>query len=212
MAFACGVSRHFFARSERVKAVALHPREPLVASAQYDGRLKVHNYFSLQLVAALDVSALPLRAAAFLAPRDWLLCAGDDCALRAFSLHSQQKVAELLNAHKDYIRHLAVHAHKPLVLSSSDDMTIKLWDVEDGWTRLCSFESHAHYVMQSVWSPRDPTIFASCSLDRSIKVWGIGPIGSGAKTAANGPPAVVTSAHFSLLGHERGVNTIAYST
>ncbi|CDJ44472.1 coatomer protein complex subunit beta, putative, partial [Eimeria tenella] len=46
----------------------------------------------------------------------------------------------------------------------------------------------------------------------SIKVWGIGPIGSGAKTAANGPPAVVTSAHFSLLGHERGVNTIAYST
>ncbi|CDJ57778.1 coatomer protein complex subunit beta, putative [Eimeria maxima] len=89
-------------------------------------------------------------------------------------------------------------------------MTIKLWDLDDGWARLCSFEGHSHYVMQAVWSPRDSSIFASCSLDRSIKVWGIGSYGAGSK-GSSGSSGIVSSPHFTLLGHERGVNAIAYS-
>ena len=44
------------------------------------------------------------------------------------------------------------------------------------------------------FNPKDPNVFASASLDRSIKVWGIG---------ASAP-------HMSLEGHERGVNCIDY--
>lgn len=149
---------------------------------------------------------------------------------------------------------------------------IKLWDFDQAWALLCTFEGHAHYVMQTQWNPRDSGLFASCSLDRrvliksmvpivdvslafglicasnlssaasgpvifsysggsrmhifscrriftlwvrSIKVWGVGNILAGAKpvTASVGTSggAVVTSAHFTLLGHERGVNAIAYS-
>merc|ERR1719240_1633239 len=47
------------------------------------------------------------------------------------------------------------------------------------------------------WNPKDTTIFASCSLDRSIKVWGAG----GGNSAA----------HFTLTGHQRGVNCIEYA-
>ncbi|XP_026191680.1 coatomer subunit beta'-1 [Cyclospora cayetanensis] len=215
MALGSRLTRHFFARSERVKGVDLHPSEPLLVCALYDGHLKVYNYSSLQLLAELDASPLPLRTAAFIPRRDWVACAGDDCTIRCFSLNTQEKLHELPNAHKDYIRHLAVHPSKGLALSSSDDMTIKLWDVDENWSRLCSFEGHAHYVMQTAWSPRDLTLFASCSLDRSIRVWGIGSVVGAGKASSGGggsSTAVVTNAHFSLLGHERGVNAIAYST
>ncbi|KAL8435645.1 hypothetical protein Efla_007278 [Eimeria flavescens] len=211
MGLGARVTRHFFSRSERVKAVDIHPTEPLLLCGLYDGHLKICNFSSLQLIADIDVSPLPLRAAAFVPRRDWVACAGDDCSIRCFSLHTQEKIQEVANAHKDYIRHLDIHPTRGLALSSSDDMTIKLWDMDQGWLRLCSFEAHAHYVMQTAWHPRDSTIFASCSLDRSIKVWGIGSVASGSK-ATTASSAAVTSAHFTLLGHERGVNAIAYSS
>lgn len=73
-------------------------------------------------------------------------------------------------AHNDYIRCLAVHPTQPLVLSSSDDMFIKLWNWDKGWQCTQIFEGHNHYVMMVVFNPKDPNTFASASLDRSIKV------------------------------------------
>jgi len=37
---------------------------------------------------------------------------------------------KVFEAHSDYIRCIAVHGSQPLLLSSSDDMTIRLWDWE----------------------------------------------------------------------------------
>jgi WD40 repeat protein len=36
----------------------------------------------------------------------------------------------------------------PYVLTSSDDMLIKLWDWDKGWACVQVFEGHSHYVMQ----------------------------------------------------------------
>merc|ERR1719161_2777190 len=76
-------------------------------------------------------------------------------------------------------------------------MTIKLWDWDKNWQNTQLFEGHGHYVMMTQWNPKDNTIFASCSLDRSIKVWGV----SGGSS----------SSHFTLTGHQKGVNCIEYS-
>jgi len=50
--------------------------------------------------------------------------------------------------------------------------------------------------MQVVFNPKDPNTFASASLDRTVKVWGI---------SSNTP-------HFTLEGHEKGVNCVDYFT
>merc|ERR1719424_2264806 len=86
---------------------------------------------------------------------------------------------------------------KQWIITASDDMTIKLWDWEKNWACSQVFEGHAHYVMMCQWNPKDNTIFASCSLDRSIKVWGI--------TGSN------SQAHFTLSGHKKGVNCLEYA-
>jgi WD40 repeat protein len=144
--------------------------------------------------------------------------------IRAFNVNTQERVTEIRGtcqvncwpalalfnmtlsgggpeAHTDYIRCLEVHPTQPYVLSSSDDLQIKLWDWEkvgaDGaWTCTQVFEGHAHYVMMVKFNPKDTNTFASGSLDRTIKVWGL---------TANTP-------YFSLEGHQRGVNCIDYYT
>ena len=42
-----------------------------------------------------------------------------------------------------------MHPSLPYILSSSDDMLIKLWDWEKGWICTQIFEGHSHYVMQA---------------------------------------------------------------
>ena len=36
--------------------------------------------------------------------------------------------AQAWEAHTDYIRYVEVHPNRPYIISSSDDMSIKLWD------------------------------------------------------------------------------------
>mmetsp|Transcript_8761 Transcript_8761/g.27558 ORF Transcript_8761/g.27558 Transcript_8761/m.27558 type:complete len:841 (-) Transcript_8761:1009-3531(-) len=117
----------------------------------------------------------------------------DDMRLRIYNYNTMEKVKEI-EAHADYIRYIEIHPSQALVLSSSDDMSIKLWNWEQNWECTFSFEGHSHYVMMTRFNCKDTNTFASASLDRSIKVWGIG---------AHQP-------HFSLEGHERGVNCIDY--
>lgn len=113
--------------------------------------------------------------------------------IRVYNYNTMEKV-KTFEAHTDYIRSLAIHPTLPLVLSSSDDMFIKLWDWEKGWECTTLFEGHTHYVMQVEFNPKDSNTFASASLDRTVKVWGLNS----------------ATPHFSLEGHERGVNCVGY--
>lgn len=60
------------------------------------------------------------------------MAGSDDFQLRVFNYNTHEKVASF-EAHPDYIRCLAVHPERSLVLTGSDDMTIKVWDWEKGW-------------------------------------------------------------------------------
>ena len=139
---------------------------------------------------------MPVRCAKFIARKQWVIAGTDDMQLRVYNYNTMEKVKEW-EAHTDYIRFLEVHPNRPFVLSSSDDMTIKLWDWDKDFELAQVFEGHVHYVMMVRFNPRDTNTFASGSLDRTIKVWGL--------TAG--------TAHFTLEGagsHEKGVNCIDY--
>jgi coatomer subunit beta' len=113
--------------------------------------------------------------------------------LRVYNYNTMEKIKDL-EAHADYIRFVEIYPIMPYILSSSDDMSMKLWNWEQNWECASTFEGHAHYVMMCKFNPKDTNTFASASLDRTIKVWGLG---------AQQP-------HFSLEGHDRGVNCLDY--
>jgi len=113
--------------------------------------------------------------------------------LRVYNYNTMEKIKEF-EAHQDYIRCVEIHPTLPYILSCSDDMSIKLWGWNQDFECTQFFEGHSHYVMQVKFNPKDTNTFASGSLDRTIKVWGLGS----------------PSPHYTLEGHENGVNCIDY--
>lgn len=203
-------------RSDRVKSVEMHPTEPWVLCALYSGKVQILQHSGASgggsgpVWKTFDVSDQPVRCARWIARKQWFVAGSDDMRLSCFSYHTGERLASW-EAHQDYLRFLEPHPTLPLLLSTSDDMTARLWDWEKGassggaasaggggsggsWALVQTFEGHAHYCMQARFNPKDPSSFATASLDRSVKVWSLSS----------------PSPNFSLEGHERGVNCLAY--
>ncbi|XP_070207580.1 coatomer subunit beta'-like isoform X1 [Littorina saxatilis] len=189
------IKRKLSARSDRVKCVDLHPSEPWMLASLYNGNVHIWNYESQQLIKSFEVCELPVRAARFVARKNWVVSGSDDMHVRVFNYNTLERVHQY-EAHSDYLRSIAVHPTQPYILTSSDDMLIKLWDWDKKWTCTQVFEGHSHYVMQIVINPKDNNQFASASLDRSIKVWQLGS----------------PTPNFTLDGHEKGANCVDYYT
>mmetsp|Transcript_23414 Transcript_23414/g.41412 ORF Transcript_23414/g.41412 Transcript_23414/m.41412 type:complete len:687 (+) Transcript_23414:75-2135(+) len=179
--------------SERVKCCDIHPHEPWVLSALYSGHVFIWNYETQALVKSFEVCDLPVRCAKFIAKKQWFVCGTDDMKIQIYNYNTMERV-HAFEAHADYIRCIAVHPTLPVILSSSDDMFIKLWDWEKNWECYRVYEGHSHYVMQVEFNPKDTNTFASASLDHTIKIWGL----------------TSSQPHFSLEGHERGINCVSY--
>lgn len=163
------IKKKLSARSDRVKCVDLHPTEPWVLSALYSGNIFLWDTETSSLLKSWEICELPVRSCKFIARRSQFICASDDMRLRIYNYNTMEKVKDM-EAHADYIRFVEIHPTLPYILSSSDDMSIKLWNWEQSWDCTSSFEGHAHYVMMCKFNPKDTNTFASASLDRTIKV------------------------------------------
>lgn len=187
------IKKKLTAPSERVKSVDMHPVESWALAALYSGNVLIWDYETATCVKSFELSTLPVRCAKFVVRKQWFVAASDDMRIRVFNYNTMEKMKEI-EGHSDYIRYIEVHPTLPYFLSCSDDMTIKLWDWDRGFDCVSLFEGHAHYVMMIKFNPKDTNTFASASLDRSVKVWGLGsPL-----------------PHYTLEGHERGVNCVDY--
>jgi len=99
-------------------------------------------------------------------------------------------------AHQDYVRSIDCHPTQRLLLSSSDDYTIKLWEYSDGGKLGLkrTYSEHQNFVMCVRFNPKDSNYFASGSLDTYIKVWSTN----------------TDSSNFTLKDHTHAVNSLAF--
>ncbi|KAF9128507.1 Coatomer subunit beta' [Mortierella sp. 14UC] len=187
------IKKKLLAHSERVKSMDFHPTEPWMLASLYDGHAYIWNHETQALVKTFEVSDQPVRAAKFIARKNYVITGSDDMQLRVFNYNTHEKVHSW-DAHSDYIRCIAVHPTQPYVLTGSDDMTIRLWDWEKNWKCLQTFEGHTYFVMCITINPKDTNTFASACVDGTVKVWSLGS----------------SVANFTLDGHEKGVNWVDY--
>jgi WD40 repeat protein len=74
-----------------------------------------------------------------------------------------------LKGHAGWVRSLAVSPDGKVLVSASDDQTIKLWDIATG-RHFRTLRGHAGAVRCVTFSP-DGLQLASASWDRTVKLW-----------------------------------------
>ncbi|KAM6503631.1 coatomer subunit alpha-2 [Amanita muscaria] len=207
----------FESKSNRVKGLAFHPTQPLLAAALHNGSVQLWNYRMGVLVDRFEEHEGPVRGVAIHPTRALLATGGDDSKIKVWDIRPQnRRCLFTLHGHLDYVRTVQFHHEMPWILSASDDQTIRIWN---STSRNCIavLTGHSHYVMSAQFHPKEDLI-VSASMDQTVRVWDISTL---RKTSPNtsGPGGMgntnsggfETFDSFStvkhvLEGHDRGVN------
>lgn len=80
------IKRKLLSRSDRVKALDLHPTEPWICAALYNGTVHVWNIETQQLIKTLEICTNPVRAVKFVARKNWIVTGSDDLQVSALSI------------------------------------------------------------------------------------------------------------------------------
>jgi len=160
--------------TSRVKCLDFHQNQPLLLAALYSGDALIVDVVRGSVIKTYPVhTGVPLRACRWVNHNGNFVVAGDNRSLHFYSPTKGKQIFDVPDAHNGYVRALAVHSSESLLLSSSDDLTIKLWDISTNCTPLRVFDIHSGIVMDVKWNPKEPTSFASCSLDGNVIFWEI---------------------------------------
>ena len=196
-----GMTQQFSVKSERIKAIDVHPSLPLAACGLYNGTIAIYDTDKQSLVQTLSVgTAVPVRAVHFVEAINALLCGADDSAVHVFCLRSFEQI-KVFQAHMDFIRCIAVSAAAQLVMSGGDDSRLNVWSWSNDWAQRASLTAHSNYVMDIAVSPADPFLFCSASLDKTVRIWGVQPTKAGFTVPADARV---------VLRHPSGVNCATF--
>jgi WD40 repeat protein len=137
--------------------------------------------------------------------RGSLLVAGDDGRLFQLNGTTLKVERSATKAHSDFCRCVEVHPANPIVLTSADDGTVKLWeaDADDGpFAARHVLEGHDDFVMHVKCHP-DGRSFVSASLDATLHRWALESTASDVTVPSLAPA-------LTFRGHAQGVNCVDF--
>lgn len=91
--------------------------------------------------------------------------------IRVWDLQARRELWTTLNAHDDVIHSLEFSPDGSILVSTSDDHTIKFWEPSTG-KLLNTLKGHRSWVMESVFSPDGKTL-ATASVDGTVRLWDV---------------------------------------
>ncbi|VAI93769.1 unnamed protein product [Triticum turgidum subsp. durum] len=110
----------------------------------------------------------------FIARKRWLVAVSDDCVVHIYKYEKELEKVTTFKAHDcDNPRiSLDVHPTQPYVLSGCFGQ-IKLWDWNQDWNCIQTFEEHSDDIRELKFNLEDTNSFASASYDDTVKVWSL---------------------------------------
>ncbi|GFR40760.1 hypothetical protein Agub_g1372, partial [Astrephomene gubernaculifera] len=109
-----------------------------------------------------------------------VVAGGQDGVVQVFDANSRS-VLRQFKAHKRPTRVARFAPDRLHVLSGSDDVTVRWWDVASG-TQVLRLDGHRDYVRAAACSPAAPDTWLTGSYDHTVKLWdvrtggGAGPV------------------------------------
>ncbi|KAJ7927511.1 coatomer WD associated region-domain-containing protein [Mycena leptocephala] len=178
----------FESKSNRVKGLAFHPSQPLLAAALHNGSIQLWNYRMGVLVDRFEEHEGPVRGVNFHLSRALLVTVATTTKLKfgvsRYIRPQNRRCLFTLHGHLDYVRTVQFHHEMPWIISTSDDQTIRIWN---STSRNCIaiLTGHSHYVMSALFHPKDDLV-VSASMDQTVRVWDISGLRKGSPNSGGG--------------------------
>ncbi|GBG70843.1 hypothetical protein CBR_g8143 [Chara braunii] len=156
--------------------INLHPCEPWLIFTPAGKSLQVWNYEDGKLVASWVVTGVDdVREAGFVPQRENWIVARRDKIYEVYECQgSNLRLLTRLQTETGDIstRKMVVHQSLPCLLAGFYHKDLFLWDWRGKWEKT-KFEGHNKNISALVFHPTEAQIFASASLDNTIKVWNL---------------------------------------
>ncbi|WP_129671863.1 helix-turn-helix domain-containing protein [Candidatus Chloroploca sp. Khr17] len=157
----------FYAPANRVRALAFSPDGHLLASGSHDQNVRLWHVKSRQCIMRWQGYVNQLRALAQSPDGQRLAFGVAECIYVVDQ--SQGEMIHQLCGHSEWVQSLAFSPQGNLLASSSDDHTIRLWNLAT-FTEHNTLYGHDAWVQTSAFTP-DGRLLATGSIDRTIRLW-----------------------------------------
>ena len=134
-----------------------------------DGEVIVLTFPDLKTVYKIRLSDKSARTIAIHPERQEMAIGYSDNIVRVVSLADFALLHSFM-AHDNSVFSLQYSVDKRSLLSGSRDARLKVWDVENGYQQFQSLVAHM-YAINHIALREDGAYFATCSMDKSIKIW-----------------------------------------
>jgi WD40 repeat protein len=138
------------------------------AGGYYDRSIKIWNASREELLTTLTGHTNAIKKLLII-PNGQLASASDDRSARIWDLSTGREKLRLVG-HSNFVNCLAYDSANNQLITGSDDRTIKLWNLTHGGL-VKSFLAHESFITAIVMLT--PSLVASASYDKQIKIWKI---------------------------------------
>lgn len=160
--------------NQRLRVALWLPEMNLLAVGGSDGMLRLIFLDKGKIIDEVAAHTNSIFTLAYVPQNRWLLSAGRDARINAFSLDDGLRLEKSVPAHLYAINHLTMRADGQMLASCSMDKTIKIWDPQNlqliKVIDRARHGGHSSSVNRLLWAQYQD-LLVTCSDDRTLSVW-----------------------------------------